>query len=79
MIIGFVQKRILDEEKVEDFVGDLTNILKIWQKGIKEMPRKLKLAENVFGESILRYSGILQKMKLKWILTKGILGLRSET
>ena len=25
-----------------------TNILKIWQKGIKKMPRKLKLTENVF-------------------------------
>ena len=72
-------KRILDEEKVKDLLETSTNILKIWQKGIKEMPRKLKLTENVFGENILRYSGILQKMKLKWILTKGRLGLRSQT
>ena len=61
-------KRILDEEKVKDFVGDFNKYFEDLAKRYKKMPRKLKLTENVFGESILRYSGILQNMK--WILTK---------
>ena len=72
-------KRILDEEKVKDFVGNFNKYFEDLAKGIKKMPRKLKLVENVFGKGILRYSMILQKMKLKLILTKGRLGLRSQT
>ena len=43
-------KRILDEEKVKDFVGDFNKYFEDLAKRYEKMPRKLKLVENVFGK-----------------------------
>ena len=43
-------KRVLDEEKVKDFVGDFYRYFEDLAKGIKKMLRKLKLVENIFGK-----------------------------
>ena len=60
---------ILDEEKVKDFVGDFNKFFEVLAKSYKKDAKKIKKnVENVFGKSILRYSTILQKMKLKWVL-----------
>ena len=62
------EKRILNEEKVKDFVADFNKFFEDLAKSYKKDAKKIKNVENVFGKSILRYSTILQKMKLKWIL-----------
>ena len=63
-----MKQRILDEERVKDFVGDFNKFFEDLAKSYKKDAKKIKNIENVFGKSILRYSMILQKMKLKWIL-----------
>ena len=61
--------RILDEEKVKYFVGDFNKFFEDLAKSYEKDAKKIKKnIENVFGKSILRYSTILQKMKLKWML-----------
>ena len=62
-------KRILDEEKFKDFVGDFNKQFEDLAKRYKKDVEKIKnlREENVFGKSILRYSMILQKMKMKLI------------
>ena len=61
-----MKQRILDEEKVKDFVADFNKFFEDLAKSYKKDAKKIK--KYVFGKSILRYSMILQKMKLKWIL-----------
>ena len=61
------KKRILDEEKVKDFVGDFNKFFEDLAKRYKEDAKKIEKPRECFGKSILRYSTILQKMKLKWI------------
>ena len=63
------KQRILDKEKLKDFVADFNKQFEELAKSYKKDVKKIKKnVENVFGKSILRYSSILQKMKLKWIL-----------
>ena len=60
------KRRILDEEKLKDFVGDFNKHFEDLAKWYKKDAEKIKTRRECFGENILRYSGILQKMKLKW-------------
>ena len=54
-----MKQRILDEEKVKDFVGDFNKFFEDLAKSYKKDAKKIKNVENVFGKSILRYSTIL--------------------
>ena len=51
-------KRVLDEEKVKDFVG---NFLKIWQKSIEKNAEKINARRERFRT---KYTEILQKMNV---------------
>ena len=62
-------EKLLDEEKFKDFVADFSKHFEDLAKFYKKDAEKIKILENVFGKSILRYSTILQKMKMKLILT----------
>ena len=62
------KQQILDEEKVKDVVADFNKFFEDQAKSYKKDAKKIKNVGNVYGKSILRYSTILQKMKLKWML-----------
>ena len=71
------KKIILDEEKVKDFVADFNKFFEDLAKSYKQDAKKIKKRRECFWE---KYPEIFNdSMKLKWILAKGRLGLRSQT
>ena len=59
------KQRILDEEKLKDFVADFNKHFEDLAKSYKKDAKKIKKRGELFGKSILRYSMILQKMEMK--------------
>ena len=71
-------QRILDVEKVREFVGDFNKLfedLKAWTKDAEQIKtwreHFFKMYHEIFSDFL--------RMKLKWRLKKGRLGRRSQT
>ena len=60
------KQRILDKERLQDFVGDFNKHFEALAKRYKMDAEEIKNVREGFGESTPRYSIILQRMKLKW-------------
>ena len=62
------KQRILDEKKVKDFVGDVNKFFEDLAKRYRKDAEEIGNRREYFWRKYPRYSTILQKMEMKWML-----------
>ena len=72
-------KRVLDEEKVKDFVGDFNKRFEDLAKRYKKDAEKIKNRRECFWRNYPEIFNDSSENEVEMDMTKGRLGLRSQT